>query len=706
MVLDAELRIVSASASFFKVFDTKPEDTIGKPFTLGTKVQPVVLARFLDAANEGRAVEDREVDIELPNVGHRIFLLSARRIAAGLSERPKILISIDDITDAKAKAEALAAARDEAERANLGKSRFLAAASHDLRQPLQTLSLLQGMLADGVSDPGASQLIERLDKTIVVMSGLLDKLLDINQLEAGVVRPKPAEFAINDVLQQLRTEYEIHAANAGLRLRIVPCRLTVRTDPRLLEQILRNMLSNATKFTSQGKVLLGCRRRGERLSIEVWDTGTGIPQTELSAIFKEFHQLDNPSGKRAKGLGLGLAIVQRIADLLEVPISVRSRLGRGSVFAVEVPVALAPALIEPPADPSPPDDIHEEPLAHAQAILIVEDDPEIRETLKLFLDRRGYRAFAARDRAQALAIAAERGMHLDLIIADYNLPGSNGLDIAGKIEEASGRKIPVIMLTGDISAATLLEIASKGHVHLYKPANPRNLIRQIDSMLAAGRSTTPAVFVVDDDLEIREAMREMLEMHGYRTEVFASAVSFLNAYSPGRSGCLLADARMPGMGGLELIERLTKMQAPLRIIVITAYGDIAMAVKAMKAGAFDFLQKPANQKELLDCIERALNSSPEDPEHNSIRQTAMATIESLTARQRQILQLVLAGHPSKNIAADLQISQRTVDNHRAAIMRKTGARSLSALIRIALSAGQIGEPVVAAPPHEQIPNLS
>jgi two-component system CheB/CheR fusion protein len=704
VVLDDDLHIVSASASFFKVFDRKPEDTIGKPFTLGTK--PQALAKFLEAANEGSAVEDREVDIELPNVGHRIFLLSARRIAAGLSERPKILISIDDITDAKAKAEALAAARDEAERANLGKSRFLAAASHDLRQPLQTLSLLQGMLADGVSDPGASQLIERLDKTIVVMSGLLDKLLDINQLEAGVVRPKPVEFEINDVLEQLRTEFDIHAANAGLHLRVVPCRLTVRTDPRLLEQILRNMLSNATKFTSQGKVLLGCRRRGERLSIEVWDTGTGIPQTELSAIFKEFHQLDSPSGKRAKGLGLGLAIVQRVADLLEVPISVRSRLGRGSVFAVGVPVALAPALIEPPAGPSPADDIHEEPLARAQAILIVEDDPEIRETLKLFLDRRGYRVFAARDRAQALAIAAERGMHLDLIIADYNLPGSNGLDIAGKIEEASGRKIPVIMLTGDISAATLLEIASKGHVHLYKPANPRNLIRQIDSMLAAGHSTTPAVFVVDDDLEIREAMREMLEMHGYRTEVFASAVSFLNAYSPGRSGCLLADARMPGMGGLELIERLTKMQAPLRIIVITAYGDIAMAVKAMKAGAFDFLQKPANQQELLDCIERALNSSPEDPEHNSIQQTAMATIESLTARQRQILQLVLAGHPSKNIAADLQISQRTVDNHRAAIMRKTGAKSLSALIRIALSAGQIGEPVVALPPHEQIPNLS
>ena len=706
-VLDEDLRIVSASASYFKVFDVKPEDSIGRPFTLGTRHQPEALAKFLEAANEGGAIEDYEVGIDLPNLGPRTFLFSARRIVAGPSERPKILISIDDITDAKLESEALAAAKKEAERANLGKSRFLAAASHDLRQPLQTLSLLQAMLADGISDPGASHLIERLNKTIVAMSGLLDKLLDINQLEAGVVQPKHSEFAIDDVLQQMRNEFEIQAADSGLSLRVVPCQTTVRTDPLLLEQILRNMLSNATKYTSQGKVLLGCRRHGERLSIEVWDTGTGIPETEFSAIFKEFHQLDNPDGTRAKGLGLGLAIVQRIADLLEAPISVRSRLGRGSVFAVEVPVVRAPALAKA-AGSSSADEAHGESPAHAQAILVVEDDAEVRETLKLLLDSRGYRTFSASDGAQALAIAAERGVSLDLIVADYNLPGPNGLEIAGKIVEASARKIPVIMLTGDISAATLLEIANKGYVHLYKPADARTLIRHVGDMLAANRQEdgAPTVFIADDDREIREAMRDMLETHGYRTEIFASGSAFGDAYSPGRRGCLLADARMPGIGGLELIERLNQMPAPLPVIMITAYGDVAMAVKAMKAGAFDFLQKPANPKELLDCIERALNYSPEHPEHSSIRQTATAKVESLTARQRQILQLVLAGHPSKNIASDLRISQRTVDNHRAAIMRKTKATSLSALIRIALAAGWLDEPAVAQPPHKQIPNLS
>ncbi len=703
-VLDDDLCMVSASASFFRVFDGKPEDSIGKPFSLASQLQPESLANFLAAANGGSPVEDFEVGIDLPSLGPRTFLLSGRRIVAGASERPKILISIDDITDAKTKSEAFLAAKEEAERANLGKSRFLAAASHDLRQPLQTLSLLQGMLADGISDPGAAPLVERLDKTITAMSGLLDKLLDINQLEAGVVQPKPCEFAIGDVLQKMRSEFEIHATDAGLRLRVVPCHITVRTDPQLLEQILRNMLSNATKYTSHGKVLLGCRRRGERLSIEVWDTGTGIPQTELSAIFKEFHQLDNPSRKRSKGLGLGLAIVQRIADLLEVPISVRSRLGRGSVFAVEVPLVHTPALIEPPAF-SPAQAIRDEPPARAQSILIVEDDAEVRETLKLLLVRRGYRAFAARDGAQALAIAAERGVSFDLIVADYNLPGPDGLEITGKIEEASARKVPVIMLTGDISAATLLEIASKGHVHLYKPADARTLTGHIKELLATNRQEAgaPIVYVVDDDQEIREAMRDMLEMHGYRTEIFASGASFLDVYEPGRGGCLLTDARMPGMGGLELIRRLNELQASLPVIMITGYGDIGMAVSAMKAGAFDFLQKPAKGKELLDCIERALNYSPEQlehAEHPSIKQTATAKINGLTARQREILGLVLAGSPSKNIAADLRISQRTVDNHRAAIMRKTGAKTLSALIRTALAAGSLDEPMVAPAPHK------
>ncbi len=688
VVLDEDLPVVSASASFFRFFDLKPEQSTGKP--LGRLLQEEPWADFLALVKTGAAIENHEVEVDLPGLGLRSLLASACEIV-GLSERRKILVSLDDVTDAKAKAEALAAAKEEAERANLGKSRFLAAASHDLRQPLQTMSLLQGMLAEEVSGPAASKLIKRLDTTVVAMSGLLDKILDINQLEAGVVEPKLCDFAIDDLLRQLHGEFEIHALNEGLELRVAPCSLTVHSDPRLLEQILRNMISNATKYTSRGKVLLGCRRRGSRLSIEVWDTGTGIPETELSAIFKEFHQLDNQAGKRAKGLGLGLAIVQRLGDLLEAPISVRSRVGRGSVFAVDVPVVRAPApvpAILEGAGSAKADGVARSFPGGSRAILIVEDDAEIRDTLKLLFEARGFCALAARDGDQALAVAATCGMGINLIVADYNLPGPNGLEVIANIAEASARKIPAIMLTGDISAATLRNIAEQRHIHLYKPIDARSLMRHVAGLLdkTDQKTAAPTVFIVDDDPEIRTAMRDMVERQGYRAEIFADGASFLEAFTPDRPGCLLADARMPGLGGLDLIKRLSGTQPSLPIIMITAYGDIAMAVTAMKAGAFDFLQKPVRSAELLDCIKEALNYSGGRPEQFADRKIAAAKIESLTSRQREVLDMVLAGSPSKNIARDLQISQRTVNNHRAAIMHKVGAKSLSALIRVALAA--------------------
>ncbi len=687
VVLDEDLHTVSANASFLKTFDVKPEESVGKPLGIWSGPHKKHWAGFLASALAGTAVEDHEVVIDLPGLGPRTFLTSAREIS-GLSGGRRLLVSLDDVSDAKTKTEALAAAKDEAERANLAKSRFLAAASHDLRQPLQTITLLQGMLAGSVLDPVASKLIGRLDHTVGAMSGLLDKLLDINQLEAGVVEPKLTCFVINDILAQLQAEFEIHALSEGLTLRAVPCHLAVCSDPRLLEQILRNLLSNATKFTSRGKILLGCRRRGSRLRIEVWDTGPGIPEAEMGAIFKEFHQLENRIAKRAKGLGLGLAIVQRLGALLGAPITVRSRVGRGSAFAVEVPAAAAPA----PVQSHPSSEVaglQSAPSDRTSSILIVEDDAELREAIKLLMESRGFHTFTARDGYEAHAVSAKCGMSLDLIIADYNLPGTNGLEIVAGIAEASARKIPAIILTGDTSAATLREIAAKDHVHLYKPVDARRLMLHVNSLLDANskKASTPAVFVVDDDAEIRETMRDMLEMNGYRTEIFTDGASFLNTQSPDQSGCLLVDARMPGLGGLDLIERMAELQPSLPVIMMTAYGDIGMAVTAMKAGALDFLQKPVRQDELLDCIERALKHSADRPREPAHRKAAAAKIESLTPRQSEILQLVLAGAASKNIAADLHISQRTVDNHRAAIMRKVGAKSLSALIRVALAAG-------------------
>jgi two-component system CheB/CheR fusion protein len=695
LVLDEKFRTVSASASFFEVFDVRPSDCVGRPLALGGQPQVEFLAEFLASANGANPIQDAELTIDLPKLGPRIFLLSARALVDGASESSKMLISLDDITDAKLKEETLAAAKDAAERANMAKSRFLAAASHDLRQPLQTITLLKSMLSKAVPEQGTVKLIDQLDKTVRSMSTLLDKLLDINQLEAGVVRPRLVNFAINDLLKQLQAEFDIHALNNGLDLRVVPCHLRVHSDPRLLEQILRNLLSNATKYTRQGKVLLGCRRRGPFLSIEVWDNGIGIPEGELIEIFREFHQLDNRIVKRTKGLGLGLAIVQRLAELLGTHITVRSVIDRGSVFAVEVPLVQSPvqAAAPPPEPVSRPqvEGVQRELPERAHAILIIEDDAEVRDILKMLLDSRGYRTFAAPDGPSALDIAADCAADLDLIVADYNLPGANGVEIVARIEEAAGRKIPVIMLTGDISAATLLEIAGKGHVHLYKPADAQDLIHHIDAMLytGGGKAGAPTLFVVDDEEASREAMRDILQMHGYRVEVFEDGASFLQAYSPERAGCLIAEARMAGPGPLDLIERLAEIGSSLPVIIVASHGDVAMAVTAIKAGAFEFLEKPAREDELLTGVEAALRQSRQRSQLSTDAVIAARKIESLTDRQRQILDFLLEGSSSEAIATRLGISARTVDTHCAAIMKKFGVQSLYALIRMGLAASSL-----------------
>ena len=703
VVLDQELRVVSANRSFYRTFGLAPEGTVGRMLGLAGdgRLEIPGLRDFLGRVQvEPAPVDNYEVEIELPLLGRQFLLLNAREIRDEALGDRKILLAIDDITERKQATEALEAARREAEQANLGKSRFLAAASHDLRQPLQTISLLHEILAKKVEDEATLRLVGRLDETVSSMSSMLDTLLDINQLEAGIVRREMVDFPINAVLEQLRTQFTFHATAHSLGWRVVPCSLSVRSDPRLLEQMIRNLLSNAVKYTSEGKILLGCRRRGDMLRIEVWDTGIGIPEEQLQAIFEEFHQIDNPARERSKGLGLGLAIVERLAGLLGHAVDVRSRPGRGSVFAVEVPLGQnAPHW-------QPRHLWHEagERAPQSGAILVIEDDPSVREMLTLLLDGEGHRTTPVEDGGKALALVAQGAVRPDLVVADYNLPaGLNGLQAIARLRDTLGYKVPAIILTGDISTETLREIAQGGHLHLNKPVKGKDLIDLIGRCLAESQPPVQAsarksaessrdgprpatVFVVDDDDAVREALRDLLSEDGRSVEIYASSEAFLDAYQPGGEACLLVDARMPGMGGLELLHRLKRNGSRLPAIMITGQGDVPMAVEAMRAGAADFIEKPIHREELLASIEHALEHIRDSTKLSVRQEVAAMRLAGLTARQRQIMELVLAGHPSKNIAADLGISQRTVENHRAAVMKKTGSHSLSALIRLALAA--------------------
>ncbi len=612
-----------------------------------------------------------------------------------------VVVTFVDITERRRIRNELEAAEHQAQLATAAKSRFLAAASHDLRQPLQTLALLQGQLAKIVVGEKAQNLVARVDDTMGAMSGMLNVLLDINQIEAGTIRAEVVQVPVNELLGRMRDEFTTNAQAQGLALRVVPCRLSIRSDPRLLEQMIRNLLSNALKYTRRGKILLGCRRHGGSLAIEIWDTGDGIPAGELKAIFEEYHQLDNAARERKRGLGLGLSIVRSLADLLSHQVHVRSQPGKGSAFAIEVP--LAPNEVAKPLEADRPASVEKAPSTGS--ILVVEDDPEVCDLLDHLLKDEGHRVVTAPDGIAALDSVMRGNARPDLILADYNLPrGMNGLQLAAKLRERFHSQIPVIILTGDISTGTLREIHGQHCVHLNKPVKLHELTEAIQTLLRSSQFATPPVthviaeapgepgastiFVVDDDDQLRDAMRSLLEDDGYTVEDYPTCEAFLEAYRPGRDACLLIDAYLPGMSGLELLQRLPDIDHLLPAIMMTGKSDVPMAVEAMQAGALDFIQKPIRRTQLLASIQRALDHSRDATKLSAWRGEAAERIARLTARQRHIMELVLAGQPSKNIAADLGISQRTVENHRAEIMRRTGSKSLPALARLAVAAAR------------------
>ncbi|WP_454859082.1 chemotaxis protein CheB [Rhizobium binxianense] len=698
--LDLELNIRFFTPATRALFNIIPTD-IGRPLADLNS-----LATDGDLLADARAVLQTLESIER-EIQARDGLWYSRRILPYRAQDngvEGVVITFADVTERRHAAEALEAARKEAQQANIAKSRFLAAASHDLRQPLQALNLMRGVLARKIRDDKKEEalaLITRLDRTAAAMSGMLNTLLDINQLEAGTVHPQFVSFPINELLERLREEFSYHAEAQNLLLRVVPCSLLVNSDPRLLEQMIRNLLANALKYTRRGKVLLGCRRHGEMLSIEIWDTGVGIADQDLQPIFDEYHQIDNAARDRSRGLGLGLSIVQRLASLLGHRVHVRSQVGKGSVFSIDVmlPADYDRKLADAPdaASGSANDDLT------PRAIFVIEDDDELRELLEVILTEEGHVTQSAPDGPAALDMLTRGVFQPELILADYNLPGGmNGLLAGTKIRERLHRPVPIVILTGDISTDTLQRIASEDCVQLNKPVKAvdlmqvvRRLLRTTDPILPrlphraepeVQAAVSPVIFVVDDDSHVRNGLRSLLEADGRVVETFATCEAFIEAYRPDRVGCLLIDANLPGMSGVELLQWLRERKSGMPSIMITGASDISMAVSAMKSGASDFIEKPVDRSELLASVERALDQSRDATKLAAWRSSATDHVASLTTRQRQIMDLVLAGHPSKNIAADLGLSQRTVENHRAAIMKKTGTRSLPALARLALAA--------------------
>ncbi|MEO6012370.1 MAG: CheR family methyltransferase [Devosia sp.] len=700
--LDPKLNIRFFTPATKALFSVIPGD-IGRPLSdLNGLANDTALLADASAVLRSKVPIEREIEAR----GGEWFI---RRILPYRSESGHVdgvVITFANITDRRHIAEALEIAERTARSANIAKSRFLAAASHDLRQPLQSLKLVQGMLSKSIQDEAGKKLLARLDDTVGAMSGMLNTLLDINQIEAGTVHAHKVAFPIDDILRRLRGEFSYVAQAQSLKLRVLSSNVIVLSDPQLLEQMMRNLLSNALKYTRTGKVLVGCRRRGDQVSIEIIDTGIGIPKRELAAIFDEYHQLHNEARERSQGLGLGLSIVKRLGDLLDHHVGVRSTPNRGSCFSISVPIVATSALSEPAFI------VTATAKARVARILVVEDDPEIRELMQLLLVQEGHEVKTAADGPLALDIVAKHGFVPQLIVADFNLPnGMDGIEVISGLRGGLHDNVPAIILTGDISTDALQSIALLECLHFSKPVKAIELVAAIGRLLRTHSEAAeavvpthiseqiegPIVYVVDDELDVRSALRDTLELEGLSVLDFATAEAFLLAYLPIGDECLLVDANLPGLSGIELIRKLKVLGHSLPTIMITGSSDVTMAVDVMKAGAMDFVEKPVSTGELLAAVRRALAASRDASDAASWQEEAAGHLASLTKRQRQIMDLVLAGHPSKNIAADLQISQRTVENHRAAIMERTGTKSLPALARLVMAADLTGAGTITSP---------
>ena len=711
--LDTNLHIRFFTPATRALFNVIPGD-IGRPLA-DLKSLSADSALLIDARKVIQNHDPIEREIEAQNGDWYIRrILPYRTEDAGIEG---VVITFVDSTERRHASEALSTAKREADLASIAKSRFLAAASHDLRQPLQSLSLMGGVLAKAIKGSRTDEalaLVGRLDETTGAMSSMLMALLDITQIDGGSVAAEISRFTIGDLFDRVHSEFIDQADAQGIALRIVHSSVQVRSDRHLLGQMIRNLMSNALKYTTTGAVLLGCRRHNGTVNIEVWDTGIGIPANEIDAVFDEYYQVDNGTRARNRGLGLGLSIVQRLGRVLGHRVRVRSQLGRGSMFSIEV--KLPPPEQETRADPDTHvngRDVEPGTAESSGTILVVEDDPEVRELLCVLLKGEGHYVSTATDGVTAMALLTGGGiLRPDLLLADLNLPNSlNGLQLAAAMREELRHEIPVIILTGDLSPSIQREAARQNCVQLTKPVKVKELIQKIQLLLpalpplevlhpaaapvppSAAASTgtiaavsVPTVIVVDDDPKVGESIRAVLSDAGHPVEVHLSAESFLKTYRPGRPSCVLIDAYLPGMSGLELLRELNDSGRAPTTIMITGRSDVPLVVQAMKNGAVDFIEKPVGRFELLAAVDQALARALDATKQVAWQEEAASHIASLTSRQREIMDMVLAGHPSKNIAADLDISQRTVENHRAEIMRRTGVKSLPALARLAIAA--------------------
>ncbi|RZA21283.1 MAG: hybrid sensor histidine kinase/response regulator [Lysobacteraceae bacterium] len=482
-VVDADMRLVAWNGRYQQLFDY-PDGMlyVGRPVAdllRWNAERGEMGAGDIDAQVERRLEHLRA---GLPHVFERVrangqvIELAGRALPGG-----GYVTSYSDITDYKRVERELREVNEtlehrvelrtrEAESAQQSKTRFLAAISHDVLQPLHAARLFASALHEGGDAEEQLRLASRMDASLRAAEELLDGLLDVSRLDAGVLQPQLADFDAADLLRELHAQYAPTAAQRGLALRMhAPASVPVRSDRQLLRRALQNFIGNALRYAQTGGVLLAARRRGDGVSLEVWDTGPGIPVNHLEQIFEEFHRYDQPGERGQRGLGLGLSICQRISTVLDHPLQVRSEVGRGSVFGIRVPHASAPLRATPASDPAPAS--HDASLLGLR-VLCVDNDPEILAGMHALLTRWGVDVACAATVDEALLPRADRP---EVLLVDYHLHDRlDGLDMLDALRARHGA-VPGALLTADGSDALKHSARLRGYRVLTKPIKPASL---------------------------------------------------------------------------------------------------------------------------------------------------------------------------------------------------------------------------------------
>jgi len=389
---------------------------------------------------------------------------------------------IRDVTERKRMENEIIAARQAAERANKANSAFLAAASHDLRQPVQALSLLNGALRRTVKDERALQMVESQEHSLTAMTNLLNSLLDISRLDAGAVKPELEVFPIQRLIDRLSDEFARQAQHTGLEFSASACPAVINSDPNLLAEVIQNLVSNAIRYTDKGSVRLDCIEQDGQCVIRVTDTGIGIAEDQLGEIFREFHQCKAP-GASKEGFGLGLAIVQRLSDLLELTIKVESDIGRGSCFSVSMPAVHALAAAEDSDDVAGT-------APHGAAsglVILIEDDVHVANAWGLLLEAEGYRVATAASASEAQALLNYVDETPALLISDFNLlDGSTGVEAVSVIREFYDAPIPAFIVSGDTSKVVKDARMLENCTLMCKPIDTNRLLSAARHAVASG----------------------------------------------------------------------------------------------------------------------------------------------------------------------------------------------------------------------------